>query len=153
MRPAERQRSLCKSCGRRFDDVTNTIFAGHHQPLRVWMLGLYFMGLNRSNAQMAPELDLNTDDVHQMTCQLRQGLVSKKPIPTLKARWHVTRCTSSLVIRDKPEAVAQRGGKGAAEGSRASAGRGTRATEKPPVFGMIQRGGEVIIRMLATSNT
>ena len=27
-------------------------------------------------------------------------------------------------------------------------GRGTLATEKPPIFGMIQRGGEVVIRML-----
>src|ERR1700733_1898572 len=28
-------------------------------------------------------------------------------------------------------------------------GRGTLAKEKPPIFGMIQRGGEVVIRMLA----
>jgi transposase-like protein len=28
-------------------------------------------------------------------------------------------------------------------------GRGTLAKEKPPIFGMIQRGGEVMIRMLA----
>ena len=27
-------------------------------------------------------------------------------------------------------------------------GRGTLEKEKPPVFGMIQRGGEVVIRML-----
>jgi len=28
-------------------------------------------------------------------------------------------------------------------------GRGTLAKEKPPIFGMIQRGGQVVIRMLA----
>jgi hypothetical protein len=33
----------------RFDDLTDTIFAGHHQPLKVWILCLYFMGLNLSN--------------------------------------------------------------------------------------------------------
>jgi transposase-like protein len=59
----ERQRYLCKSCGRRFDDLTDTILAGHHQPLRVWMLCLYLMGLNLSNAPIAQELDLNKDDV------------------------------------------------------------------------------------------
>jgi transposase-like protein len=64
---SERQRYLCKSCGRRFDDVTDTIFAGHHQPLRVWMLCLYLLGLNLSNAQIAQELDLNKEDVHHMT--------------------------------------------------------------------------------------
>lgn len=65
----ERQRYFCKSCERRFDDLTDTIFAGHHQPLRIWMLCLYFMGLTLSNAQIAHELDLNKDDIHQMTTQ------------------------------------------------------------------------------------
>lgn len=45
----ERQRYRCRSCDRCFDDLTGTIFAGHHQPLRVWILCLYFMGLNLSN--------------------------------------------------------------------------------------------------------
>ena len=31
----QRQRYGCRACGRRFDDLTDTIFAGHHQPLRV----------------------------------------------------------------------------------------------------------------------
>jgi hypothetical protein len=30
-----------------------------------------------------------------------------------------------------------------------SRGRGTLEKEKPPIFGMIERGGEVVIRMLA----
>jgi transposase-like protein len=28
-----RQRYECRSCRRRFDDLTGTIFAGHHRPL------------------------------------------------------------------------------------------------------------------------
>jgi transposase-like protein len=46
-----RQRYECHDCDTRFDDVTDTIFAGHHQPLKVWVLCLYFMGLNVSNEQ------------------------------------------------------------------------------------------------------
>ena len=65
----ERQRSLCQSCERRFDDLTDTIFAGHHHPLRVWILCLYFMGLNLSNHQIAQALDRNQDDVQQRTSQ------------------------------------------------------------------------------------
>jgi len=72
-----RQRYECKVCGKRFDDLTGTIFAGHHQPLTVWILCLYFMGLNLSNQQIAEELDVNRDDVHQMTTQLREGIVKK----------------------------------------------------------------------------
>ena len=41
-----RQRYECHDCDQRFDDLTDTIFAGHHQPLKVWVLCLYFMGLN-----------------------------------------------------------------------------------------------------------
>ena len=74
-----RQKYLCKRCGRYFDDLTDTIFEGHHQPLSVWVLCIYFMGLNLSNEQIAQELDLNRDDAHQMTNQLREEVVRRKP--------------------------------------------------------------------------
>ena len=51
------QRYACHNCDTRFDDLTDTIFAGHHQPLKVWVLCLYFMGLNVSNEQIAHELE------------------------------------------------------------------------------------------------
>ena len=35
-----RQRYRCKACAGRFDDLTGTVLAGHHQPLRVWVLCL-----------------------------------------------------------------------------------------------------------------
>lgn len=72
-----RQRYKCKACKKRFDDLTDTIFAGHRQPLKVWILCLYFMGLNLSNQQIARELDLNRCDVQQMTTQLREGVEKK----------------------------------------------------------------------------
>ena len=74
-----RQRYECKDCSKRFDDLTGTVFAGHHQPLKVWILCLYFMGLNLSNNQIAKELDLKRSDVQQMTDQLREGIVKKSP--------------------------------------------------------------------------
>jgi transposase-like protein len=72
-----RQRYECHDCDQRFDDLTDTIFAGHHQPLKVWILCLYFMGLNLSNEQIAHELSLNESDAYQMTTQLRDGIVKK----------------------------------------------------------------------------
>ncbi len=74
----QRQRYECQACDRQFDDLTGTIFEGHHQPLRVWVLCLYFMGLNLSNQQIAAELDLDKDVVQAMTTQLREGIVVKK---------------------------------------------------------------------------
>ena len=72
-----RQRDECHDGHTRFDDLTDSIFAGHHQPLKVWVLCLYFMGLNLSNEQIAHELALHVSDVHQMTTQLRDGIVTK----------------------------------------------------------------------------
>jgi len=72
-----RQRYECHDCDQRFDDLADTIFAGHHQPLKVWVLCLYFMGLNVSNEQIAHELSLNESDVYQMTTALRDGIVKK----------------------------------------------------------------------------
>jgi len=74
-----RQRYECHNCNGRFDDLTDTIFAGHHQPLKVWVLCLYFMGLNVSNEQIAHELALHDSDVQHMTTQLRQGIIKKSP--------------------------------------------------------------------------
>lgn len=37
------------------------------------------MGLNLSNQQIAQELDLNKDDVQQMTSQLGVGIIANKP--------------------------------------------------------------------------
>jgi transposase-like protein len=73
-----RQRYLCQGCEKQFDDLTGTVFEGHHQPLEVWILCLYLMGLNLSNQQIGRELGLDKDDVQAMTQQLREGVVAKK---------------------------------------------------------------------------
>jgi transposase-like protein len=120
----ERQRYLCKSCERRFDDLTHTIFAGHHQPLRMWILCLYFRGLNLSNAQIAKELDLNKDDIHQMTSQLRRGIVSQNPSPTLTEE---VECDEVYIVaghKGKPEEVVKKGASAGVDDSKANAAVG-----------------------------
>ena len=74
-----RQRYECKGCRQRFDDLTDTIFAGHHQPLQTWIAGLYLMGLNLSGLQIAQELDINKDDARAMIQRLRQGIIDRRP--------------------------------------------------------------------------
>ena len=75
----DRQRYECHACRQRFDDLTGTIFAGHHEPLRTWIICLYFMGLNLSSLQIAKELDLSPSDARAMVRQLRQGIVDRQP--------------------------------------------------------------------------
>ena len=50
--------------------------------------------------------------------------------------------------KGQPEKVTEVGRKPRCRRLKGARGRGTLATEKPPVFGMIQRTGEVVIRML-----
>ena len=145
---AHRQRYLCKHCYCMFDDLSETIFAGHHQPLSIWIVCLYFMGLNQSNQQIAQELNLNKDDVQHMTTQLRAGVVNKKPIVVLQDE---VECDEVYVIaghKGYPAAVRAKGRKGRRHRLKGRRGRGTLEKEKPPVFGMIQRGGQVVIQMV-----
>jgi len=97
-----RQRYECKDCETRFDDLTDTIFAGHHQPLNVWVLCLYFIGLNLSNEQIAQELDVNLSDVQQMTTQLRAGIVKKSPKKSCLMKLNVMKRMSLLAIKAIP---------------------------------------------------
>ena len=79
-----RQRYRCTDCRTRFDDLTGTALAGHHRPLRLWVLCLYLMGLNLSTRQIARELGLDGSDVQAMTEQLRGGLAAKVPAVQLE---------------------------------------------------------------------
>src|SRR3712207_2734497 len=105
-----RQRYRCKTCAGRFDDLTGTVLAGHHQPLRVWVLCLYLMGLNLSNRQIAQELGLSGSDVQVMTEQLRRGLVAKAPAAMLEGEVEIDEVYIVAGHKGQPAAVAKRGG-------------------------------------------
>ncbi|WP_207652648.1 transposase [Anaerovirgula multivorans] len=75
----DRQKYHCGTCNAYFDDLTGTVFENHHQPLSVWVLCLYLMGLNLSNLQIANELGVNKSDIQQMTKFLREGVSTRKP--------------------------------------------------------------------------
>jgi len=107
-----RQRYQCKDCSTQFDDLTDTIFAGHHQPLRVWILCLYLMGLNLSNRQIGQELDLNQDVVHDMATQLRTGIVEKKPEVQLSGEVECDEVYITAGHKGNPEAVKKKSVKG-----------------------------------------
>jgi transposase-like protein len=95
----DRQRYLCHGCRERFDDLTGTVLAGHHQPLRIWVLCLYFMGLNLSNRQIAGELGIGESEVQAMTSHLREGLVVKLPEVVLDGEVEMMKSTWWPVIR------------------------------------------------------
>ena len=114
-----RQRYRCQACASRFDDLSGTVLAGHHQPLRVWVLCLYFMGLNLSNRQIAAELGLNPSDIQAMTEQLRRGLVATVPEVALAGEVEIDEVYVVAGHKGQPAAVAKRGGSDVGAGRKA----------------------------------
>lgn len=119
---------------------------GRHQSLSVWFAYLYMMGLNLSNRQIAKELNLDESDGQAMADQRRGGIVKRGS----KARMSgVVECDEVYVVaghKGRPDQI-----KGRVPRRRrlqGAPGQGTLAKEKPPIFGMIERGGEVRIVML-----
>jgi transposase-like protein len=118
----ERQRYACKGCGKQFDDLSDSIFAGRHQPLRVWVGCLYLMGLNLSNQQIAQELDLHKDDAHRMTSELRQAIVDRKPEVQLTGEVEFDEVYVTAGHKGQPEAVKKKSVKVAAGNSKGFGG-------------------------------
>ena len=100
-----RQRYVCGACGCQFDDLSDTIFAGRHQPLPTWIACLYLMGLNVSNQQIAEELSLHKDDVHQMTSELRQAIADKRPEVQLSGTVELDEVYVTAGHKGQPEQV------------------------------------------------
>jgi hypothetical protein len=80
--------------------------------------GLYFMGLNLSNRQIAQELGLDGSDVQAMTEQLRRGLVAKIAPVRLEGEVEIDEVYVVAGHKGQPAAVAKGGGSDAAAGWR-----------------------------------
>src|SRR3954451_10350086 len=104
----QRQRYRCKGGAARFDDLAGTVLAGHHRPLRVWVLCLYLRGLNLSSRQIAQELDLSQPDVQLMTEQLRRGLAARLPAVVLDGEVEIDEVYVVAGHKGQPKAVAKR---------------------------------------------
>jgi transposase-like protein len=141
------KRYACKNCGKRFDDLTGTVFMGRHQPLRVWFAHRYLMGPNRSNRQIAEELNLDESDGQAMADQLRGGILKRRPKVRMGG---VVECDEVYVVaghKGRADRIREPG-PAAADGSRARPD-GARWRRKNRRFsGMVGRGGEARIVML-----
>jgi transposase-like protein len=149
----DRQRYRCKACAGRFDDLTGTALAGRHQPLRVWVLCLYFMGLNLSHRQIALAPGLSPSEVQAMTEQLRQGLVATAPEVALTGEVEIDEVYVVAGHKGQPAAVAKRGGSGATQAGRRAgtrhSGEGQAARPRPDPARRPSRAAHAVRRAAA----
>ena len=65
---------------------------------------------------------------------------------------HEVECDEAYVVaghKGQPEVVQTKGRKGRRNRLKGTCGRGTLEKERPPVLGMMQRGGQVVLNLLA----
>ena len=90
----------CKSCQSYFDDLTDTLFTGSHQPFTQWITCLYLMNLNVSMAQIAAELELSEPTAQAMCGMIREGIVKKNLLYTLAEKLRLMNVISLPDIKD-----------------------------------------------------
>jgi transposase-like protein len=73
----------------------------------------------------------------------------KKPVVTLSNEVECDEAYGVAGHKGYPEVVKSKGRKGRRRRRKGKSGRGTLEKEKPPVFGRIQRGGQVVSHLLA----
>jgi hypothetical protein len=119
---------------------------GRHPPLSVWFAYRYLMGLNLSNRQIAKELNLNESDGQAMAEAWRGGIIKRRANVRMGG---VVECDEVDVVaghQGRPDQIQGRAPR--RRRLQGAPGRGTLEKEKPPIFGMMERGGEVrIVRL------
>ncbi len=88
------QRYHCQGCESYFDDLSDTIFSGSHQPLHHWITVLYLMNLNASVLQITQELEISEDTARRMCDAIREGIVKKNLMSSLAETLNLTNVTS-----------------------------------------------------------
>lgn len=107
---------------------------------------MHLMGLDVSNLQIAKELGLDQSDCQQMMDLLRQGIHKRRKIPCMEGEVEFDEVYVIAGHKGHPgKIIGRKARRNRLKGAR---GRGTLASEKPPIFGMIQRNGDVRIEML-----
>jgi len=132
----------CTSCDKYFNVKTGTIFAYTNIPLKKWIMAIYLLSLNRSNLQIAEELDVNSNTANRIINLIRDSILAEQLKEKLSDKVEVD------------EVYVKAGEKGSKPENRNPRkrglkikGRGNWDRDKPPVVGAIQRNGELRLKV------
>jgi len=89
------------------------------------------MGLNLSNPQIAQELSLHKDDVHEMTSELRQAVADQRPEVQLSGTVELDEVYVAAGHKGQTELVKQKAAKGSGASSKVSGTQHARKREGP----------------------
>ena len=123
------KRHLCLDCRFRFSDFSGTLLSSNKIPLTKLIFAVKLFGFGLSARQTAHELHLNYKTVLSLFDTIRRALVRHGS--------QVPRYLGGEVEVDESYFVGKRKGK-----------RGRGSQHKIPVFGMCERNGQVIVRLV-----
>jgi len=139
------RRYLCRNCNRHFNDRTGTQFEDSKLPLRVWFFAAFLMQYKVSVKEMAKTARVSYPTAFNLAKKLRRGLYHSQLQEKMKG----------IVELDEVYVTAGLKGKhGLQRPPRFRVlkvrGRGTYTTDKPPIMGMMERGG--MVRLIPSAN-
>ncbi len=69
-----KQRYICKDCNKTFTDISDTVMASNHVPIKKWIV-CWLLKDHISNKELAKVLELDTDIVSDMRGELSEGIL------------------------------------------------------------------------------
>ncbi|MEA1954357.1 MAG: hypothetical protein U9O24_08205 [Campylobacterota bacterium] len=138
-----KQHYKCKSCKKKFDDLTGTAFAKHNLSAPIMVIFLYFLGLNLSNSQIAQELNLKQGTAQNIATTLRGKILENKPKVKIKGKSEIDEVYVVVGHKGNSEAVKAKNREPRVRRLKGARGRGTAQNDKVLIVGVIQRNGSL----------
>lgn len=133
---------ICKDCGKCFNEKTGTIFENSKMQLREWFYIARELHRGISINQISRDLGREYDNVHRIAKKIMENVFMQRFIKALKG---------DIEIDEMYHSVGQKGAKCTDRKPRKRGlklrGRGTWDKDKPPIVGIFQRGGNIILEV------
>ena len=142
-----KQHYKCKTCKKKFDDLTGTPFVKHNLSAPLMVIFLYLLGLNLSNYQIAKELNLKQSTAQNIATTLRGKILENKPKVKIEDKAEIDEVYVVSGHKGNSEAVKAKDREPRVRRLKGARGRGTAQNDKVPIVGIIQRNGSLIIEM------
>lgn len=132
------QRYTCKDCGQWFNDKTGTAMAYSRVPLRVWFFTAFMVQSKVSVLELAQTLGLPYMTMFRLVEKLRQNLYLTASTVSLKGIVEMDEVYVTAGLKGKRDLKRRARTRGLKR-----RGRGAYTADKPPVLGVVERGGLV----------
>lgn len=136
------QKYMCRGCGRSFNDKTGTILEYSKMGVGEWLYIARELQKNKSIHKISKELGRSYKHVMRKAHRIMEGIQAKKFLEKL---------SGVVEIDEMYLSVGQKGTRCLSREPRKRGlklrGRGTWEKDKPPIIGLLERGGKAVLKV------